>query len=192
MPSPIAHTLAGLGGFMLVHRPVAPPRRMWVLLISVVMANLADFDVLPGLLLLGDPTAFHHQGTHSLTAALTVGCSVAVLTKLRKGDGFRWGAWAFGIYFSHLFLDLLVNDPSPPFGAQVLWPLSDSYFISPVTPFRRFDYFNPEMGMIRTLLSLSNIRTLFWEAILMAPFIGICWFCGRYRQEEALDDAVGD
>jgi inner membrane protein len=170
---------------MLVHRRAARPRRTWLLLMSVGIANLADFDILLGLLLLGDPRAFHHQGTHSLTAAVMVGCVVAALTKLWKGDGLRWGVWAGGVYLSHVFLDLLVNDPSPPFGAQVLWPFSDAYFISSVTPFRGFDYFDPERGMVRALLSVSNIGTCLWEAILMAPMVGIGWYVRRFRQEDS-------
>jgi inner membrane protein len=183
MPSPIAHTLAGLAGFMLVRRHVAQPRRTWLLLASVVIANLADLDILPGLLLLGDPRAFHHQGTHSLIAAVMVGVSAAALTSLWRADGLRWGAWGGGVYLSHVFFDLLVNDPIPPFGAQVLWPLSAAYFISPVTPFWRFDYFDPEMGMIRTLFSVPNVATILWEVVLMTPFVGICWYFRRYPRK---------
>ena len=84
------------------------------------------------------------------------------------------------MYLSHVVLDLLVNDPSPPFGVQLLWPFSELYFISPITPFAGFDYFDPAAGVVRTLLSSHNLTTMFREILLMAPFVGLCWCVGNY------------
>ena len=110
MPSPVGHSLAGLCGFVLVQNRVAPCMRGWVLLGSVVLANLADFDFLPGLLL-GDLRTFHHQATHSLAAAAMVGLLVGGLASRWNLNGIRCGILGGGLYLSHVALDLLVNDP---------------------------------------------------------------------------------
>jgi len=78
VPSPVGHTLAGLCGFMVAKNRVAPRRREWVLFVSVVIALMPDLDFLPGYLL-GDLGSFHHQATHSITAAVVV--------------GFWWAVW---------------------------------------------------------------------------------------------------
>ena len=131
MPSPVGHTLAGLSGYMLVRNHVGPYARRWVLFGSVVLANLPDLDFLPGLLL-GDLRSFHHQATHSLAAVAAVTLSSIAIASWWKLDRFAWGTWGGSVYLSHVVLDLLVDDPSPPFGVQLLWPFSESYFISPI------------------------------------------------------------
>jgi hypothetical protein len=76
-------------------------------------------------------------------------------------------------------LDLFVDDPSPPYGAQALWPISDQYFIAPVRPFPRFDYFDPALGIARTVLSLHNLLAIFQEIVLLSPFVGLAWYVGN-------------
>jgi len=158
---------------------MVPYRREWVLFVSVVIANLPDVDFLPGYLL-GDLTTFHHQATHSITAAVIVGLLIAALASRWKFNGIGWGVWGGSVYLSHVVFDLLVNDPSPPFGVQLLWPFSDSYFISPFTPFARFDYFDPTAGMVSTMLSVHNLITMLREFVLVAPIVALAWFVGKF------------
>lgn len=179
MPSPVGHTIAGLCGFIVFQKKAAPCQWIWVLLFSVFIANLPDVDMLPGLLI-GDIRSFHHQGMHSVTAAVLAGLLAAILAGQWKLNSMVWGLWGGSIYFSHVFLDLLVNDPSPPFGAQLLWPFSKAYFISPLTPFARFDYFDPELGMLRAVFTLDNFGTVLREVILMTPLIGLTWYIRKY------------
>lgn len=175
MPSPVGHTLAGLCGFILVRQYVAPRQRLQLLFGSVFIANMPDLDILPGLLL-GDPRAFHRQGMHSLTAAAMTGVLVALLAKRWNLKKIQWGIWAAEVYASHILLDMLLDDPSPPFGVQALWPFSKIYFISPVTVFARFDYFDPALGMVRTMLSAHNFVTVLQEIVLLIPFVGLTWY----------------
>jgi hypothetical protein len=37
---------------------------------ALVLANVADVDVIPGLVMHGHPGLYHHQATHSLLAVL--------------------------------------------------------------------------------------------------------------------------
>lgn len=85
-------------------------------------------------------------------------------------------------------LDLLVNDPSPPFGAQLLWPFSEAYFISPVTLFSNFDYFHPEVGMVKTLFSTHNLFATLREAAFMTPFVVIIWCFDKYFYKEQISE----
>jgi len=154
-------------------------RRWWVFVVSVVIAILPDFDFLPGLLL-GDLRAFHHQASHSLTAVVIVSLLITGLARRWNLNGMAWGIWGGGLYLSHIILDLLVNDPSSPFGVQLLWPFSESYFISPVTPFASFDYFDQTAGMISAMLSVHNFQTMVREILLMAPLVGLTWYVRKY------------
>ena len=172
MPSPVGHSLVGLGGFILMRRHVKPRQQLPLLLGAVFLANLADLDVLPGVVL-GDPSSFHHQGMHSLLAVALCGLALALVAGRRKLSKVRWGIWASALYGCHVLMDLLVDDPGPPFGAQVLWPFSEKYFISPITPFASFEYFDPTRGMLNTMLSSHNLMTALKEILLLAPLIAV-------------------
>lgn len=187
MPSPVGHTLAGVCGFI-VARPQVPHRqRPWLFFGSVFVANLPDLDILPGLLLFGDPRTFHHQASHSLMAAVVTGFLVAILAGRCNLNRIRWGLWAAGLYASHVLLDFLVDDPMPPFGVQALWPFSEAYFISPITPFAGFHYFDPELGMVRTLFSAQNLVTVLREILLMVPFVGMAWCFRKWCSKEPFE-----
>jgi len=179
MPSPVGHSLAGLCVFMVAQNHVNIRRGGWFLVGSVVIANLADLDFLPGLLLANLPS-FHHQGTHSIITAVATGLITASLARRWNLNGMVWGIWGGGLYLSHIILDLLVNDPSPPFGVQLLWPFSETYFISPITPFASFDYYNLTIGILGSLFSVHNLNTIIKEIVLMAPLLCLAWFAGKY------------
>lgn len=178
MPSPIGHSLAGFCGFLAVRQRVAASQRVWLLIAAVTIANLADIDVVPGLVL-GDPRMFHHQATHSLAAAAVFGLAVGALVTLGRGNGRRWGAWSGVFYASHVMLDFLVDDPSAPFGVPLLWPFWAAYLMSPVPLFRRFDYFAPSVGFVGSVLSASNVTTVLWEVALLGPVVALFWFLTR-------------
>lgn len=182
MPSPVGHTLTGLCGFLVAQRHVVPRRRGWLLVGSVVTANLPDLDFLPGLLL-GNPAFFHHQATHSLAAVVIVSVLIGSLASWWNLNGIRWGTLGGGLYLSHVVLDLLINDLSSPFGVQLFWPFSKAYFISTFTPFSGFAYFDPALGMLRSILSVYNLRVILWEIVLLAPLVALAWYVGRYRGE---------
>ena len=166
---------------MAARKHIAPHRRRWLLVGSLVITSLADFDVFAGLLV-GDPRIFHHQASHSLAVALLFGLLMGGLANLWKLNGIGWGIWGGGLYLSHIVLDLLVNDPTPPFGIQLLWPISDAYFISPITPFGGFHYYDPAKGMARTILGFDNFMLILQEIVFIAPFAALAWFFGNYRK----------
>jgi len=100
---------------------------------AVTLANLADIDFLPGLLL-GSLPAFHHLATHSLFAAALVVFAIGGVARWSGSPRMRCVLWGGVIYFSHIGTDMLVDDPTPPFGVQLFWPLSSRHFSAPITP----------------------------------------------------------
>lgn len=181
MPSPIGHTIVGLCGFILVSHHLTPakklpPRRRLQLLAScIILANLPDIDVVPGVFM-GNPGIYHRQFTHSISATVGFGLLTYFLAKRRLLPR-STPLWATALYASHIILDMFVNDISPPSGLQLFWPSPD-YFIAPVSIFPRFIYFSREAGMW-ALLSPANLFTFLQEILLLAPFVGISLFICR-------------
>ena len=130
----------------------------------------ADLDFLPGLVV-GDPARFHNAFTHSFAFAGAVG---ALLALARPADRGRWmilGAMAFA---SHLLLDYLTFDDSPPFGIPLYWPWSSSRFTSAAPVFDNVVR-SGGAAMIR-----HNLRVAGIESLLIAPAAAaICWW--RHR-----------
>jgi membrane-bound metal-dependent hydrolase YbcI (DUF457 family) len=76
----------------------------------------ADLDLLVGT---------HRGPTHSIAAAMLTFILVALLTR-----NVRWGSAASAAWGSHVLLDWLATDTSPPIGEMALWPLTHSYYES--------------------------------------------------------------
>jgi membrane-bound metal-dependent hydrolase YbcI (DUF457 family) len=127
-----AHTAAGYLAYEAV-RP-AGPHRLGLLAAAVLLANAPDLDFLPGFVV-GSPGAYHRGVTHTVAAAVAVGALVWVAGRLR-GWPARVGLWAGAVYGSHLVLDFFTIDARAPHGARFLWPMSERYFLSPVTVLR--------------------------------------------------------
>ncbi|MBE7381507.1 MAG: metal-dependent hydrolase [Leptolyngbya sp. SIO1E4] len=179
MASPIGHTLAGYLGYQLMPTlPIKPQSNKGLMWGAIAIANLPDLDFLPGLLV-GDAFAFHRQGSHTLIAAIAVGSLVALGMGLsgkglagrwrKQTSGFSkfqwlwWGIWAMAVYLGHLCLDLLMADPTPPFGLQLLWPFSEAFFASPIAiiPGWQFD----------SMLSWHNLTVVGSEILWLMPII---------------------
>jgi membrane-bound metal-dependent hydrolase YbcI (DUF457 family) len=152
------HTAAGYLAYEAV-RP-ADEHRGGLLAAAVVLANGPDIDFLPGLLI-GQPGAFHRGFTHTLGAAVLVGMTIWLVSRLmgrRARSTWRVSCWATAVYASHLLVDFVTMDSHPPYGARFLWPLSDSYYLAPVTPLREI-IIDPS-GRLAFLRSLVQPHTL--------------------------------
>lgn len=89
----------------------ATERRGW-LVVGALLGASPDLDFLPGLLI-GDAARFHHGVSHSLALALVVACLAWLVASRDRGP---WALSAGSAYASHLLLDALTHDPSPPVG----------------------------------------------------------------------------
>jgi membrane-bound metal-dependent hydrolase YbcI (DUF457 family) len=129
-----AHTAAGYLAYEMV-RP-AGVERPKLLAAAVLLANAADLDFVPGVLL-GHPAVYHRGMTHTVLAAVVVAALVALVVRVAGRRDASWvgaGMWAGTAYGSHLLLDFFTTDAVPPAGARFLWPFSDAYYLAPLTP----------------------------------------------------------
>ena len=174
MPTPVGHSLAGLAVALAGERRLRGNWRRFLTsrttLICVALATLPDLDLLIPRL--------HRTATHSLTATLVVAVVAAIMTARAptRGTGtggvfgrIAWSAVALyaAAHASHLLLDWLGRDPSPQPGIQLLWPLSDRWFIS------GWDVFpNEERRHVFTAAAmLRNLHVLAWELGILGPVV---------------------
>lgn len=143
MPSPVGHSLIGLtlgvawlvppGTFREVSRAAWSLR--WPLVGCIALGNLADVDYVPGICT-GEINAFHHYFTHTPGWCLLVAAGIACWGRFaRSVRGVQLFLWSAAILLSHLAADIVCEDGREPRGIMALWPLSDSFFISPVSVF---------------------------------------------------------
>lgn len=148
MPTPVGHALAGLASGWLIAPPPRACRLRWGAAFALLGA-LPDVDLL---------FHVHSTYTHSLGAALIV--TLAAWPFLRARLALAAGAaWA-----SHVLLDWLGVDTSPPYGITALWPGSSAYFSSGLDLFPAADrrYWLPTFW--------DHARTaITWELILLLP-----------------------
>jgi hypothetical protein len=141
-------------------------------------ANASDMDFLPGLVV-GNLPRYHHGPSHSIGFAILVGV-VASSFCARRLYAFIVG---FSLYFSHMFLDYLVRDPSRPDGVRLLWPLSHEYHMAPFTFFPRFDYLDESTdSMLPTIFSLHNLSTIATEMVLLLPLLLLLGVLAKLRK----------
>lgn len=138
MATPFGHAMTGLTLYHLF-RPAQPlsAKKSGVIYGLVILGACApDLDFLPGLLFL-DPGRFHHGLWHSLGAALlfSSAAGLGVRRFLGTSSFFKTGGFVFLLFFSHLFLDFFTEDPIPPFGFPLFWPLHQDPVISPLSLF---------------------------------------------------------
>jgi membrane-bound metal-dependent hydrolase YbcI (DUF457 family) len=167
VPSPVGHTLGGLAaGWAAGGRPA----RAWIpqaVLFSLV-AMSPDLDLLWGA---------HHRATHSLAA-------IAVAGTLAYGAGLRTGRTSLAIpvaaaYGSHILLDMLGADSTPPIGVTLFWPFSGEYVIAPVTPFPAISrrYWLPGFWE-------HNLGAMAFELVVLGPMAAAAWFIRRQAGRE--------
>jgi membrane-bound metal-dependent hydrolase YbcI (DUF457 family) len=157
MPSPVGHALAGaatgwaLGG---------PPRRrgsegrraVWRHgLVFALLGMLPDIDLLL--------PVEHRTMSHSLTAAVVVGVAAALLT----ASG-RLGLAAGAAYGTHVLLDWLGTDTTPPIGIMALWPFSQAFYES-----RLHLFFAVSRRFPTREFWVQNTRALLRELAVLVP-----------------------
>lgn len=186
MPSPVGHALGGLiAGWAIAGAPDVNVRSTrWrddlrgAIRASAPFALLAmapDLDLLVGL---------HSRYTHSLGAALLVALVAAAFAPPRRRLVFALACGAAAA--SHVLLDWLGSDTSPPFGIMALWPFSPNFYLSDRGWFLATDrrYWLP--GFVA-----RNLYALFWELVFLVPPAALTWWLRRRRVEPQQAPASG-
>ncbi len=119
MPLPLGHVAIGLAIHSCVRR-TEPDALSWrKLLFIAILATLPDIDVLVGLLMVGNGSAFHRGPTHSVLFAFVVGLLASRAWKLGVAIPKVSFLWSFLIVISHVAADaVFTNSP-----VSFLWPL---------------------------------------------------------------------
>ena len=167
MPSPVGHALGGLiAGWLVAGRgapatavsePHAVAWRRAALFGGLALAP--DLDLLFGT---------HSTYTHSIGAVLIVAFAALLVTRGRRPllALACAAAWA-----SHLLLDWLGADSTPPLGIMALWPVTNDFYLSPFPVFnaisRRYwlaDFYRHNtIAVLRELVVLVPIAWLAWR-----------------------------
>ena len=173
MPTPVAHSLAGITIALLTSRkrPVDPK----FFAASAVAASFADVDFGISFLL---GRNVHHYFTHSIGFTLLF-AGVAYLTaRAFARDRPAFDALVLGVaYLSHILLDLLSEDTAAPYGLQLFWPLSGEFYISPILVFD--DIWR---GTLAKLFGLHNWLAVGREVLIVGPPAALAfwwWMRGR-------------
>jgi inner membrane protein len=173
MATPVGHSLAGYLVFGWSAETQGPHKVRWLLL-YICLANAADLDFLPGILL-GRPSFYHQGVSHSLGFALVVSLAVAGVCRLWGKSFAAIFALSCTAYVSHLVIDFLGSDTRPPYGIPILWPMSGAYCISPVPVFWGVHHAGSAAGsMLEWLGALFhpyNLGAIALEVVLLLPFV---------------------
>lgn len=197
MPLPLAHSLAGVA----VYKGLDADGSLFAwkrLLLAIFIANAADLDMVPGILV-GEPNLYHHVGfSHSALFAVAAALLVGVVA---NRAGRRWptlsprlsavagtALMVGALMLSHVLLDSLNRDFRPPAGVPMFWPVSTEHVV--IYPWfvdvAKLGGQGSPLDFVLSLVNVHNLYAMFWEFATVAPFIVLAaWWRGRNVSEGA-------
>jgi inner membrane protein len=140
MPSPILHSVAG---YALSRLPLAKQQLPGQLssipiaaLYGIFISDMPDLDFIPQIL---TGLRFHRGPSHTLIAAILVSALLALIVcQIKRSSRYRELFTLTLIFYSvHLLMDFFTVGGN---GMRLLWPLSEQFFISPISLFPRVDH----------------------------------------------------
>jgi membrane-bound metal-dependent hydrolase YbcI (DUF457 family) len=182
MPSPIGHLLAGVAAAWAVDLipgdrvfRAAPAGASWweragggLTAACAALAAAPDLDLVAGI---------HRMATHSVTAALLVAVAAGLIARGRGRPALRVGLMCGAAYATHLLLDLVAVDQTPPKGIELLWPFSHRWVIT------NWQVFLPteRRNLLSAYAVLRNVRAGVRELAIMTPVLIALWLvsCNR-------------
>jgi len=175
--SPVAHSLAGAIIYLSARRDCnGGHQELWWLILA---ANLADFDLIPSLLM-GDHGLFHRTFSHSISAAVVLAALVYAVCRWRQYHyPLRMTLLISLAYGSQLLVDWLSYDPGPVAGIPLLYPFSHVHYMADPTVFlniERNDLFSA--GVI-----IHNLKAVLLEFLLLGPLAAGLWLWRRVRRK---------
>jgi membrane-bound metal-dependent hydrolase YbcI (DUF457 family) len=187
MASPVAHSFAGFWTFLafvgrsrtgLAARCREYRKYLPQIAVLILLANLADFDFLPGFVLEGNANSLHRGFSHSLAAALFVALALSCIWRIMPGF-WRSTLVYFTAYGSHLLIDLFTGTrigwTHSGFGIPLFWPWSKE-FSSPLILI-----FGVHHNNFASLFSLDNVWSCAYELLIFGA-ITVVIFALRTRK----------
>ena len=114
----------------------------------------------------------HSAETHSVGAIVIVGL---IAFALSRGTNLRLAVAVALAWGSHIFLDWLGSDTTPPIGVMALWPFSNDYFFAYAYVFESITrrYWLPNFWT-------HNVWAVVTEVVILAPIVAaLAWFRRR-------------
>jgi len=172
MPTPIGHSIIGLGVALACNpgrrlRDIVTDRR--TLILVLVLANLADADLLVGLLVYGRAARYHGLFMHSVFFAVLVAGLVMLLPR-GAVPAWRWFVLALALLVSHPVADMLQSPWGAGFfrglGVRVLTPVSPVRWSFPTSLFLGVEY-----QTWRQLVSVRTAAVVLIEVSCLLPLL---------------------
>jgi hypothetical protein len=177
MPSPLVHTAVAAASARLADKLRL---NRAALVFCAVAANAADLDMIPGLLLAGDPVRFHHLHSHTLAFALALAFVMSFFSWGKEGPGRKARFLALlASAASHPLLDLLTTDThrtfsGQPYGMMLAWPFTDRRWLGPAV----FDgAFMPSRW--QDVFHAANLKIAAFELVVGAVILAFAWAAAR-------------
>ncbi|MBN1893398.1 metal-dependent hydrolase [bacterium] len=182
MCSPVGHTLFGM--ILTGRKEQAVPGLGRNLPWIALFACLPDIDLLFGLFT-NQVNTYHRQWTHSIGFVVMCGMFVLLWTNRRLKGRFQWRPALFCavLVFSHLILDILARDGSPPYGIPLAWPFDGRYVYSPVVIFPALVKSQESRHFLGSVFSAHNAWSVLVEILLLGPILGIRMAAGRLKRK---------
>lgn len=173
MPSPVGHSIAGLAVAL-----ISPKKKnrqvLFLAIFCVIFATVPDIDFIPGLLM-NRPALFHGDFTHSIGFAFVISAVAAVILRLKGLSILSTFTLGFTSYLTHLLLDLFNPDGRPPYGIPLLWPISETYYLSPWTMFTGVQHASSTstttLDFLKQVITYHNIKAIGVEILLLTPIL---------------------
>jgi membrane-bound metal-dependent hydrolase YbcI (DUF457 family) len=145
-----------------------------------LFACLPDIDLLFGLWK-NQVNTYHRHWTHSIGFVFLCGMLVFLWANRRFGRGIQWRQAIFSslLVFSHLVVDILTRDGSPPYGIPLMWPFESKYIYSPVAVFPSLVKSQESRHFLESVFSAHNAWSVLSEILVLGPILGIRMAAGR-------------
>lgn len=169
MASPVAHSLAGaVIYFALSPKRTFNAKEFWLVILA---ANVADFDLLAGVLT-GDAEAFHRTLTHSILGAFIFTLVFGAYAWARDETNIpRLYVMMILALASQLLIDWVSYDDSAPRGIPLLWPWSHEHYMSNTQLF-----LHVRRDQLLTMpVILHNLKAVSREMLILGPVALIAW-----------------
>jgi membrane-bound metal-dependent hydrolase YbcI (DUF457 family) len=177
MPSPVGHAIVGATIAWLAKPDASTTDRSReterLNALKATTAAAAFLAAAPDLDLIFPWT--HRTASHSITAVAIV-CLLTILATRVTGQVTGWSARRIVLmctvaYASHLALDWMAVDDTPPRGIQMLWPFSHAWFISNWDLFRG----TARLGVFTAAAMRQNILAVVQETLMLGPIAWVVW-----------------
>jgi membrane-bound metal-dependent hydrolase YbcI (DUF457 family) len=123
MPLPLGYSAIGFATHCLISKNTSTFNQWKLAIFIIILSNLPDIDVLFGLILQSNGSAFHRGPTHSILFALTMGLAASKFSRLWSQIPVISFKICFFLILSHVVADyFLTNSPVSSF-----WPLEVSW-----------------------------------------------------------------